>query len=455
MRLFFLKKPTAHIVHFPNYSEKESIGADCYWMEKLRVKVRNSFMLSKIENFLEKYKDKIFWTLLVCAYVLAAILFCAQSFRFKGLYLSDLDLHINSALRNGGSGYSMESTLVALIYWLTGKNAVACKIIFPFVLAFVILMTPLAVASLHSFLDRTEEGTSLGVSRNRYVGLFSIYIGPLVLPFIWFWFNTNNYNINAWHNSTFLEMRLFSVISLCLYFVIQADLRKGKRIRPSFWLMFTACMFVSTWFKPSFFVGFAPVIAIWILIDMLQSHGKLDKIKDQFLLGCTCIPSGLMVIMQYWKLYGSRENISVVISSEMDDVNDNIRILLFLILPVIIFLFNRKKVISEYKNGNRAYVQIIAMWLFNLLYTKMFVEIEKKKKNIGWGVRLANYIVVIIYLRLFWINLLDLRKKIKEGQTVTTAERVYAIGVGAVLAWEMICGLFYFFWVLIGQGYMI
>ena len=416
-------------------------------------KEKGSIMLSKIEMYIEKYKDHLFWTFMAGSYGCMAFLFSAQALRIKGKYLSDLDVHLSHAIESSGSGYSLESTLTVLIYRIFGKNATACMIGFSLLLALMVVLTPLAVASLLSFLDRTEKGTPLGVTRNRFIGLFSIYIAPLMIPVVWFWFYNNNCNINAWHNSTYMEMRLFSVMALCLYFVIQEGLLNGKNIRLTYWSAFAACLFAATWFKPSYFVGFAPVMVIWLLIDLVKSRGDLTKIRNLFFFGCACIPAGLMVILQYWKLYGSREDVSVVLNTAQDSLRNNIRTGLFLILPVIIFLYNRKKVVSEYKKGNRAYVQIMVLWVIEWLYGRIFTEEGRTGGNFGWGVRMANYLVVAVCVRLFWINLLDVLQKRKDGQALTKAECIYVIGIGAVLLWEMVCGSFYFLWLLTGRSY--
>ena len=250
-------------------------------------------------------------------------------------------------------------------------------------------------------------------------------------------------------------MRLFSVMALCLYFVIQEGLLNGKNIRLTYWSAFAACLFAATWFKPSYFVGFAPVMVIWLLIDLVKSRGDLTKIRNLFFFGCACIPAGLMVILQYWKLYGSREDVSVVLNTAQDSLRNNIRTGLFLILPVIIFLYNRKKVVSEYKKGNRAYVQIMVLWVIEWLYGRIFTEEGRTGGNFGWGVRMANYLVVAVCVRLFWINLLDVLQKRKDGQALTKAECIYVIGIGAVLLWEMVCGSFYFLWLLTGRSYWI
>lgn len=395
----------------------------------------------------------ILGVLLLIAFLAMGFLFYMQSDPEPGCYKSDFKVHIQSALGNGGSGYSLEGLLVILLDRVCDGSTIGISLL----LSLFVVLTVLAVGALLGEIDRDDPLSRLGRERGNWIGLWSVFAAPLVIPHFWFWFYKNAMNINAWHNSTYMEMRLFSVLSLVFFVRIQRSYLSEKgRTGAADYLAFSVTLLFSTWFKPSFFVGFAPMMAIWLLLDLISNRKRKGCFRQVVLFGLTVIPSCCILALQYWKLYGSRENTQVVISTA-DTMNNvyMIRLGLFLAIPLLILLYNRRKVISDYKNGNRLFVQVWVIWAFELLYHLIFAESGRSGGNFGWGVRIGNYLVAVLCVRLFWCNVLQYMEKKKSGLAIMFHEKLYLLAIAGALLWELACGLLYFVWLLTGRHYMI
>lgn len=398
-----------------------------------------------------RISQMIYMSFSLVAFAMMTYLFWAQSIELNGKYASDLYTHITRALASGGTGYSLEGKFVVFFDRLFNGSTIG----FAAFLSFIVISTPFAVGLFLSEIDRLDKDIKVGSIRNHYVGLWSIFTAPLVIPYIWFWFYSNTMNINAWHNSTSMEMRLFSVLAAALYLRIQSKVNSEGDIRLRDWLLLAVTLFISTWFKPSFFIGFAPVMAIWLLHDLLSHRTDIDYIKKLFFFGCAVLPAGCMVILQYWKLYGSRDDVKLSINGDEDHILYAIRVGLFLIIPIIVYIHNRKKIGKDYRDGNRAYVQIWMIWVLEIVYHQLLTEVGRSGGNFGWGVRIGNYLVMIVSVRLFWQNALQAKQNKLNGMTLRKKDILYLSTVGFLLIWEFGCGIYYFLHILVGGSYKI
>ena len=409
-------------------------------------------MLKTRERASWEIKEKILFAIAsVLAFVSMVYLFWAQSIKLNGLYYSDFMGHISRALANGGSGYSLEGKLVVFFNQITNGSTIGISVF----LALVVIATPVAVAFLLSQIDLTDK-EYLKTGQKYWIGLWSIFAGPIVIPCIWNWFYKNAMNINAWHNSTSMEMRLFSVLALALYFRIQHySFDQEKQIKLLDWLVFSLSLLISTWFKPSFFVGFAPVMLLWLMIDFFRSLKDGQKIRKIFIFGLAAIPAGCMAILQYMKLYGSREDVSLAISESQNVGLYLTRLGMFIIIPLLVFLFNRKKIQKDYREGNRSYYQVALLWAIEIMYHFFLTEVGRKGGNLGWGARIGNYLLLLFSLRLFCLNINHIWKKRKEGLVIQKYEMVYLIGVGFMFLWQLGDGIYYYGHLLSGGTYLI
>ena len=376
-------------------------------------------------------------------------LFWAQSIKLNGQYQSDFMVHINRALQNGGTGYSLEGKLVVFLNQITNGSTIGISVF----LAFVVVITPIAVAFLLSQID-FQDSVKLRKEQKCWIGLWSVFTGPLVIPYLWNWFYKNTMNINAWHNSTSMEMRLFSVLALAFYFRIQHYYMDHiKQIKPFDWLCFSLSLLISTWFKPSFFVGFAPTMLLWLIIDFCKNPKEGKTIGKLVLFGLAAIPAGCMAVLQYMKLYGFSEDVSLAIKETQDIGLYMTRLGLFIIVPLLIFIFNRKGIQRDYLNGNRSYYQVVLLWAIEILYHFTLTEVGREGGNFGWGARIGNYMLMIQSVRYFCIDIKKAWIKKKRGWIIQKHEKVYLGMVGILLLWQFSCGIYYYCLLMTGVYY--
>ena len=95
------------------------------------------------------------------------------------------------------------------------------------------------------------------------------------------------YNGNVYHNMTVLFSRSFIPLDLLLF----ARLWEGRRgkLPVKIWLGFALSLLVTTLFKPSFFVAFAPVALALLVWDFVKTRAR--GFGSELLLGCAFFPA--------------------------------------------------------------------------------------------------------------------------------------------------------------------
>ena len=407
--------------------------------------------MEKHEAYISKNRqNRAFFIVSVLAFISMLFLFYAQSIRLNNQYDSDFFEHIEKALKSGGTGYSLNGKIIVWLNSVFSGNTLGISLF----LALVVSITPLAVAFMLSQIDSMSNGC-LRQEQLQWIGLWSIFTGPIVIPCLWPWFYKNTMNINAWHNSTSMEMRLFSVLAFAFYIRVQHQYLSKKHIQLKDWIGLTVCLLLSAWFKPSFFVGFAPIMAIELLLDLKKRIKKKGELKNVILLGLSAVPAGIMVILQYMKLYGWREDVSLSINNSQDLGLFFTRIGLFLIIPIIVLLYNRRMIIENYRKGDRLYFQILGLWLFEVIYHLLLTEVGRSGGNFGWGVRIGNFFLAVISLKMFCNNLMVAIETVNAGEKVAKKDLVYICLTGFLFIWQFGCGIWYYIHLLLGGSFYI
>lgn len=149
---------------------------------------------------------------------------------------------------------------------------------------------------------------------------FSVYVTKLLLSFlvktlcdgeawVWAWvchmvypllFMTPNpyrgvFNCNIYHNSTYLGMKPFALLSILFFFKVISSY-KDKSITVKEWLCLAGSLVAATLFKPNFTVGFVLAVLCVLLWDFIRAPKK--KFMNYFLVGVTLLPSGLLILYQ-------------------------------------------------------------------------------------------------------------------------------------------------------------
>lgn len=107
------------------------------------------------------------------------------------------------------------------------------------------------------------------------------------------------YNGNVYHNMTVLFSRSFIPLDLLLFARLWES-RRGK-LPPKTWLGFALSLLVTTLFKPSFFVAFAPVALALLVWDFIKTRAR--GIVSELLLGLAFLPAAGALLWSYMALF--------------------------------------------------------------------------------------------------------------------------------------------------------
>ena len=251
-------------------------------------------------------------------------------------------------------------------------------------------------------------------------------------------------NASIWHNSTYICMKVVAVFVLW-YFLRLMNTYKTK-LRAGQWLIFTALVALSTGIKPSFLMVFAPVMAIMLLVDWIRG----TKFSKVFLFGLTVIPSLLIILWQNVVLFGADTGNSFIIKpfytlAQRSD-NPKIALLFSVLFPFVIGLFHIKDVWKD-----KLYLGSLLVWGFGFLEVFLFVEAGARSKdsNFMWGYSISLFVLFVISL-VRWIR--DLYNKDFLGKN-KILRYCYLVMTGAIFAYHVISGIWFFGILLSGATY--
>lgn len=362
-----------------------------------------------------------------------------------GIFLSDLQAHVRGAL--AGRGYSLNRIVLKYMYAVLG-NTVGVAIFLSAIMVFTIL----AVYYFFICIDSIKGKNRTDKMRLSYLGLAfsSIFLISIYLPNIYEYFYKYTLNANAYHNSTFIEMRLFAILSVCWYMKIQKDYL--LRIKIVDWIIFTIFLSITNAFKPSFIIGFAPVMLLFFIKDFCLNFKDLRRVRNIITFGSAVLFSLVPLIYQYKVLFGSDSNGGVAFKLGGTFFNGGSpfwQLICGISLPVIIFVYN-----FVHKNVDRMYSVIWFNFVVNFIIKATLVETGSRANdgNFGWGCRCAIFFLFIYSLYILLHNITDIirEKKWSKGNCV------YVIVTSCMFAAHLVSGMVYFWGnVFCGNSYLI
>ena len=387
-----------------------------------------------------KMKKKLFGLdtkAIICLLLIFAASFVLFYRYIFQLQTSDFIAHIERSL--AGRGYSINLILFPLFYKLGNSY-----------LPIVFLMSALIVLTVIStawFLKKIAQliGEDYDLSSLILFSASLLFICKLCIPEWSPYFYKTSLSTQPWHNSTYIEMRLFGTLTLMMYFIIRKDYL--KKIEWKKLLLFFVFLFLTNMSKPNFVLCFAPIMLVVLIYDFISSKGK--SFKNAFCFGFVVLIACIILLFQYKAMYPGDGSSSIVISLEhaiayvFSDKKFPLYYLLNFCFPLYVtFLFfkNRKKM-SVFENK-----MMLEIWMMNLfsLLVSMFVTETGKRANDGnyeWANAYFAYI-------LFGAAMIVLKKMKKDG---LISEREY-VSAQNIYVLHVVLGIFYF--LLLVMGYL-
>ncbi len=231
---------------------------------------------------------------------------------------------------------------------------------------------------------------------------------------------------NLYHNSTYQAMKPFAVLSIII-FIKLFNKYYDKTISILEWISFASCLFITTWFKPSFMFGFAPCMLVIMIMDFIKRKGK--NILNYIVFGTTTFPSLLLMLWQQKQLFDQQNGIEFGFLKVwmLHTKNPLIGLILSISFPLVVLIFSYKDLLVDkiYQFG----------WFFAVVNISIFAFLCEsggrfEHGNLGWGAQFAVGILFITSMYKFLHKIKNI-SKFKVGIT------------SAILGMHVLCGVNY------------
>lgn len=375
---------------------------------------------------------------MIALFAASLYLFYNQSLSNNEVFASDLPIHLRTGRKGGGYSLMTKIFWVLLSLW---DNTLGCAI----ALAVIIVLTVFATGWLLKYLFEKA-----GIKTNYFVlllvSMIFLFVGNMYIPDLFEKFYAGSANTQPWHNSSYLLMRLFSVLAIGFYFKIEENYLTEIKVKD--WLLFTLFLTLSNWSKPSFLIAFAPIMLVYLIIDFIRrrTKGTVQMIK----FGTAVLCSLPICFWQAGKLWpsedsGSGENdggVTITLEKLVDFFQDSDSVwyviagFSFPLLVTLVCLICRQKS----KILTASWLMYIVSWLEQ----KMLVEYGERAAhgNFGWGRKFFAYFLYMVA----FVECIRLYKEKKIPLVVCII--VLLVGLANIA-----CGMYYFGQLLQGSTY--
>ncbi len=249
-------------------------------------------------------------------------------------------------------------------------------------------------------------------------------------------------NANMWHNSTYVFMRLFAVLTIIAF--LKLYLNYKDKIDVKDYLIYTLLLTVTTGFKASFLTVFAPMLAIILLVDLCKG----TRFKRVFVMALSVVlPMGVMVLQSIVMSGSDNSNgytISPFTALAMRGDHPKATLILSVLFPLIV-LFTHVK--DFYKD--KLYFGTLIMWAVSFLEVFLLLETGERNldSNFFWGYSIALFFVFLVSMYVAIKDYLKNKPKL-SAKIILSLETV-------ILLWHVISGVWYYVLLFSGVTYFV
>lgn len=246
---------------------------------------------------------------------------------------------------------------------------------------------------------------------------------------------------NMWHNSTYIFMRFFAIITLIFYLKICEKYKNTFRLKE--WFLLTFLLIITTGFKPSFLTVFAPFLLIKLLYDLIKG----TRFANVFIMGTTVLPAIGIMFLESSVLFPGGGNSGYAIAPfaglSLRGDHPKVSLVLSILFPLTVLLFNIKNI-----KHDKIYLGSLIMWLIGFLEVFLLIETGDRAKdgNFFWGYSIAIF---------FWFIVSAVRAYKSYVESDSRIKHIIVGVEGAVLVWHFISGIWYYILLLQGFTYFV
>lgn len=343
-------------------------------------------------------------------------------------YQSDLPLHISMIVEDGWY-YSFTAYAYKALHVLFGGTTIGIALLLAVASVLTVYVTEKAVCYFSSMEDKSWHTLLFALSINLVMPLYVEYAG--VYRYV------SYQAANIWHNSTYVCMKLFALMTFLYYFKLEAKYREGITWKE--WLAFAALNVVTTGIKPSFLVAFSPVMGVFLLVDLF----KRVSFKRILIFGSAVLPSGAVVLWQNAVLFGSDTGNGMTVNPwytfSLHADRPKLAVILSAAFCGAAILATLKDVFKDKK-----YIFIIGMAMLGFLEALCLVESGSRSVdgNFLWGYSFCLF-VLFLYTAVKWL----------KYPRKTVLQKCIFAGLSILYGWHLYCGLMFFVRLVCGESY--
>lgn len=387
--------------------------------------------------------SKIIYIAVIAVYTAAlAYLFYHQlqvlKYGTEALFESDTAAHVSFAVYSGY--YHSLAAFIYLFFVKVFGLDVGIVLITITLTAVTILAIPLTGRFICEAVARTEYCVPLWAVR-----LISV-LANIHVAFYLAAANKQHYIgyqcANMWHNSTYLFMRLFALLTLIAFLRIYDGYEEG--IQFSKWIKFTLLLTVTTGFKASFLTVFAPLLAILLIRDLIYG----EKFKRVFGMALSVVlPISVMIVQSIVMSGEGGSNgyrIKPFAGLSMRGDHPKVTLVLSVAFPLLLLFIHIR---DFYKDKFFFWTWI--MWAIGFAEVFLFIETGERAldSNFMWG-----YSISLFFL--FLASMVKLYRDLSDKETGRIRRILCWISV-PVMLWHVISGIWYFALLLTGVTYFV
>lgn len=380
------------------------------------------------------------------------------------VYESDLPVHIRMIVEDGWY-YSLTALVYQVLYLIPGTLPDGAPLGNLAVAVFLALCGWLSVYLTALLLKDMQKGQiggngqkerggkNTGQKAEETIGAWHLLGGlalNLVMPCYVRGFSDGRYigmeAASIWHNSTYIVMKMTGLLCVLYYGKLAEKYRQGITWKE--WAGFTLLLSACTAVKPSFLLVFAPVMAVFLLFDLLKG----TSFQRVFVFGATVFLPLLVVLLQNMILFGAdtgngweiRPGYALSLHSG------------YPLISAVLSIFFPLAALSFFWKDMPKDRWLSGAWLMAAVgFLEVFLFTETGSRavdgNFMWGYSFAILMIFAVML-VKWAKLGKQMLQKEKGVKDRFRAGIFA-GLGLLLGWHLYCGIYFYVHLLRGVSY--
>lgn len=382
--------------------------------------------------------SKIVYIIFLLAYtgVLVYLFYNQLLYPETGLFESDTSAHVSFAVDDGY--YHSLASFIYVFFNKIGLLNVLTAITLSVMCSGAVVLTGHLIKNVFSLYGESINEPLLYVISFLSNFVMGFYVGSI---------NKRHYigyeNANMWHNSTYIFMRFFALLSLIFFIKLYNGYKEKISVKNL--IVYTVLLTVTTGFKASFLTVFAPLLFLMLLYDLIKG----TKFIKVFVMALSVVPSLFVMLLQSIVMGGGGENgyiISPFTALSMRGEHPKVTLVLSVLFPICVLFTHLKDA-----HKDKAYFWSLIMWAIGFLEVFLFAESGERELdgNFFWGYSISLFFV-------FMMSMVRLYRDFKANiQLKKKLCIVYNCFAAVILMWHAVSGVWYLGLLLTGVTYFV